>query len=315
MDVLDTSAVLTVAVRAARVAGARIRSFTGGAPVLKVKADFQDLVTATDRDCQDDIQKVIREAFGEAHLFLGEEDVPPGAEASAAAIAAVLARGKPVWVVDPIDGTTNFASGLPISCVSIGVADATGSVVVGVIYDPHRDELFHAVRGGGAFLNGAPMRVAAVTELRASLWGWGLHHARHVGKTMLRAADTFADEVRGLRGLGSAVRFSRAAPHGHREAGPSLSPPTAQAIELAYVACGRLAGFFEFELCAWDLAAGSLLVEEAGGRVTGPAGQPYNLALRDVLASCGPIHDGAMALLVKAGATKADDPALWPPLH
>jgi myo-inositol-1(or 4)-monophosphatase len=173
------------------------------------------------------------------------------------------------------------------------VADATGVVVVGVILDPHRDELFHAVRGRGAFLNGAPMRVAGAAELRASLWGWGLHHARHVGKTMLRAADVFSDHVRGLRGLGSA------------------------AIEMAYVACGRLAGFFEFELCAWDLAAGSLLVEEAGGRVTGPAGQPYSLALRNVLATNGvaAIHEGAMALLEKAGATKADDPALWPPLH
>ena len=290
---LDTRAVLAVAIRAARVAGARIKTFTGGAPVLSTKADYCDLVTAEDRRCQDDIQAVIIEAFGDTHLFLGEEDVPPGAEASAAAIAAFLARGKPLWVVDPIDGTTNFASGLPISCVSIGIANAAGAVCVGVIFDPHRDELFHAVRGGGAFLNGSPIRVAAAPDLRASLWGWGLHHARHVGKTMLRAADVFSDNVRGLRGLGSA------------------------AIELAYVACGRLAGFFEFELCAWDLAAGSLLVQEAGGRITGPAGQPYTLALRDVLATNGvpAVHEGAMALLVRANATKADDPALWPPLH
>ncbi len=165
--------------------------------------------------------------------------------------------------------------------------------MVGVIFDPHRDELFHAVRGGGAFLNGAPMRVAGVAELRASLWGWGLHHSRNVAKTMLRAGGVFSDNVRGLRGLGSA------------------------AIEMAYVAAGRLAGFFEFELCAWDLAAGSLLVEEAGGRVTGPAGQPYTLALRDVLATNGvpAIHEGAMGLLRDANATRADDPALWPPLH
>jgi hypothetical protein len=109
---LDTAAVLAVAIRAARVAGARIASFTGGVPVLKTKADFQDLVTATDRECQDDVLRVIREAFGDAHEFLGEEDVPPGAEASAAAIASVLARGKPVWVVDPIDGVRRASRGL-----------------------------------------------------------------------------------------------------------------------------------------------------------------------------------------------------------
>ena len=199
--------VLAVATSAARSAGSRIRQFSGGAPVLATKADFQDLVTAVDKEAQDIIFAAVRAAFGDAHAFLGEEDVPPGAFASAAAIAAVLAaRKEAVWVVDPIDGTTNFAAGLPLSCVSIGVADAAGAVCVAVIYDPHRDELFHAVRGGGAFLNGAPIRVAPTEELRNSLWGWGLHHARHVSKTMLRAADTFVDEVRGLRALGSAVR-------------------------------------------------------------------------------------------------------------
>ena len=228
----ELSTILAVATRAARLAGARIREFSlAPPPVLATKADFADLVTEVDKQCQDLILGAVREAFGASHEFLGEEDVPPGAAAAAAAIAAVLARRRPVWVVDPIDGTTNFAAGLPLSCVSIGVADGSGRVVVGVILDPHRDELFTAVRGRGAHLNGAPMRVAPAAALRESLWGWGLHHARHVSKTMLRAAGVFADEVRGMRALGSA------------------------ALMMAYVACGRLGGFFEHELCAWGASA------------------------------------------------------------
>ena len=205
---MDTARVLEVAKASARAAGALILSCSGKTAVDKTKADFQDLVTQTDRDCQTIIQQHVAEAFGDAHSLLGEEDVPPGAEAARAAIADKLAAGGVLWVLDPIDGTTNFVSGIPLSCVSIGVA-YNGEVQVAVIYHPHLDELFHAVRGGGAFVNDKPLRVATCDAMKDALFGWGLHHARHVSKTMLRAADTFIDHCRGLRSLGSAALMVR----------------------------------------------------------------------------------------------------------
>jgi fructose-1,6-bisphosphatase/inositol monophosphatase family enzyme len=201
---MDHARVLEVASQAARAAGALIVAHAGRAAVESTKADFQDLVTQCDKDCQKIIFDAMRCAFGETHAFLGEEDVPPGAEAASAAIAGMVSSPLPLWVCDPIDGTTNFVSGVPFSCVSIGVS-LGGVVVVAVIYDPHRNELFSAVRGEGAFLNGAPLRVAGCTVMKEALMGWGLHHARNVSKTMLRAAEHFVDHVRGLRALGSAA--------------------------------------------------------------------------------------------------------------
>ena len=207
---MDTARVLAVASAAARAAGALILAHSGRAAIAGTKADAADLVTQTDRDCQAVILDSVRAAFGEAHRFLGEEDVPAGPAAAAAAIAASLALGGVLWVVDPIDGTQNFVHGLPLSCVSIGVAEE-GVVAVAVVYDPHRDELFSAVRGGGAHCNGAPMRVAQCGAMREAMFGWGLHHARHVGKTMLRACDTLMDRCRGVRALGSAALMVRVA--------------------------------------------------------------------------------------------------------
>lgn len=176
--------------------------------------------------------------------------------------------------------------------VSIGVA-YKGRVVVGVIYEPHRDELFSAVRGRGASLNGAPMRVSGETAMRAALIGYGLHHQRHVAKTMLRSAEALIDVCRGMRALGSA------------------------ALMMAYVACGRLTVFYELCLNSWDLAAGALLVEEAGGRVGDMRGGAYDLLTRDVLASNGApdIHDGTLAVLAASGSAVCDPASKWPPLQ
>jgi len=260
---MDLALTLAVAQDAAKAAGALILAHSGRISVEKTKEDLRDLVTKTDAECQQLIHSTMMAAFGDTHAFLGEEDVPPGASAASAAIAEKVSSPHPLWVVDPIDGTMNFISGVPFSCVSIGVA-FEGKVRVAVIYDPHRGEMFTATLGGGAFLNGAPMRTASCSAMQDAVFGWGLHHARNVGKTMLRAADTFMDKVRGMRALGSA------------------------ALMMAYVAAGRFAGFFEHELCAWDLAAGSLLVTEAGGTISDMRGEGYTLLTRDCLVTCNP---------------------------
>ena len=171
-----------------------------------------------------------------------------------------------------------------MSVISIGIAHR-GVVVVGVIYEPTRDEMFTAIRGQGALLNGVRIRVATPDGLRNALFGFGTHNNPKVGHAMLRAADGFVDTARGLRMLGSS------------------------ACALAYIACGRLGGFFEIDLSSWDLAAGSLIVTEAGGRITDTLNQPFTLATRDVLASCnaGTIHAEASNLLINARAATSDD--------
>lgn len=284
--------ILAVASEAARKAGAVIREFAGAAPVEKSKAGYQDLVTLKDQECQELIYAHFKgDAVTRDFETLGEEDVPPG---EAASVEATRAKAAAEWliVVDPIDGTTNFVHGLPLSVVSIGIA-RQGQVCVGVIYEPARDELFAAALGQGATLNGVPMHVSGEAELKRALWGFGLHHQRHIGKTMLRGIEALVERSRGARALGSA------------------------ALMVAYTACGRLTGFFELGLNAWDLAAGVLLVAEAGGRVSDMRGDGYTLMTRDILVSNGApaVHDGALALLAGAGAQYADAAEKWPPLE
>lgn len=182
-------------------------------------------------------------------------------------------------VVDPIDGTTNFVHGIPCSVVSIAIAHR-GVVVVGCILDPYRNELFTAIRGQGAKKNGEPMRVSAETDLKRALFGFGTHTLKTVRETMLRGVAAVGDVSRGVRSFGSA------------------------ALHLSWVACGRLTGFWELDLSSWDLAAGSLLVEEAGGRCADTRGHPYTLRTRDMFATNGApdIHEGALEALRRADA-------------
>ena len=179
---MNRERVLEVAISAARAAGAHILKNSGRIHVKDTKADYKDLVTQTDSECQDIILLAVRAAFGDSHSFLGEEDVPPGKESASLAILEKISQPCPLWIVDPIDGTTNFVAGLPLSCVSIGVAEA-GTVNVAVIYDPYRDEIFTAIRGQGAKLNGEALAVIKLTDIRQALFGWGLHHQRAVSKT------------------------------------------------------------------------------------------------------------------------------------
>ena len=222
----------------ARDAGARLREFFAQGVETEYKGDV-DLVTVADRT----VEKLIRGRLGEAfpeHGVYGEEGTRERME------------GEFRWYVDPLDGTTNFAHGLPQFCVSLGLEqrpaglkpDQDGTLVAAVIYDPMRDELYAAERGQGARLNGRPMRVSRTQELAEALVATGFpSHKRHENPNV-HFYQEFTLRSHGVRRAGSA------------------------ALDLAYVACGRLEAFWEFKLNPWDTAAGVLLVEEAGGRVT-----------------------------------------------
>jgi myo-inositol-1(or 4)-monophosphatase len=170
------------------------------------------------------------------------------------------------WYVDPLDGTTNFAHGFPVFCVSMGL-EYKGERIAGVIYDPTRDELFAAERGGGAFLNQQPIRVSKVARLAECLVATGFpSHKRHKNPNIF-----FYHQI-------------TLHTHGVRRAGSA-------ALDLCYVACGRLDGFWEFNLNPWDTAAGVLIVAEAGGKVSDFKGGPFQLDSRETLASNGLVHE------------------------
>src|SRR6202790_2065163 len=170
------------------------------------------------------------------------------------------------WYVDPLDGTTNFAHGFPVFCVSMGL-DYKGERIAGVIYDPTRDELFSAEKGGGAFLNQQPIRVSKVARLAECLVATGFpSHKRHKNPNIF-----FYHQI-------------TLHTHGVRRAGSA-------ALDLCYVASGRLDGFWEFNLNPWDTAAGVLMVQEAGGTVSDFKGGPFQLDSRETLASNGLVHE------------------------
>ena len=205
-----------------------------GADVLKTKASRGDLLTAADAEVQDLIERHVAVAFP-SHTFLGEESVAAGAVASAAALGATLdTAGEYLWIVDPIDGTTNFVQSLPLVGISIGVAkrEASGwELCAGVIVDPFRGEVFAARRGAGATLNGEPICVGS-EELGDAVVATGFAPTQESLQPMLRGMATVGRKARTLRMLGSA------------------------AIMLAWVACGRLSAYFEADLNSWDSAAG-----------------------------------------------------------
>jgi myo-inositol-1(or 4)-monophosphatase len=249
--------VLDVAVEAARAAGAIQRERYRSAFRVRNKGAV-DLVTEVDLACEEAIRSVLdRRAPGTA--VLGEEGGLRG-------------DGVDRWIVDPLDGTTNYAHGYPVFCASVGWEEA-GAVRVGAIYDPLRDELFTAERGAGAFCNGAPVRVSGTPSLARALLATGFPYDR----------DTHPrnyDEFRALTQATLGVRRSGSA-----------------ALDLAYVACGRLDGFWEPGLKPWDVAAGTLLVTEAGGRVSGYGGDAFRLDGGNVVASNGTLHGALLGAL------------------
>ena len=259
----EAAAVLALARRLAREAGAIQRERYESAFQIATKSTPIDLVTEVDRACEQHIVEALRrERAGDD--ILAEEG---GAHADRGA----LWR----WVIDPLDGTVNYAHGYPCFCVSIGV-EREGVRTVAVVYDPLRDELFEAVRGGGARRDGRPIRVSAEAALGRALLATGF------------AYDVRYSETDNLDLLARAVKSAG----GVRRDGSA-------ALDLCYVACGRFDGFWELKLHAWDVAAGILIVEEAGGRATDLAGGPPPDSGREIAASNGAIH--AELLTVLAG--------------
>lgn len=269
--------ILATVVDASKQAGVLIASNRGRTAVKASKASYADLVTLVDSQCQDVIASHMSLSWPQ-HVMLGEESTAPGAAASSAAVEAMAACDW-LWICDPLDGTTNFVHGLPLSTVSVAVAHK-GEVVIGVVHDPYHNETFTAVRGEGAFLNGARMHVSCEEDLKACLFGYGLHSTHRVAEVMLKGLDAVVHASRGARSLGSA------------------------ALQLAYVAAGRYNGFWELDLASWDVSAGALLVQEAGGRVTDTRGVPFSIRTRDILATtgAGKVHDDVLALLRGANA-------------
>jgi myo-inositol-1(or 4)-monophosphatase len=217
-----------------------------------------DLVTAADRASEQLIIKRLRERFPQ-HGIVAEE----GGRAEM--------QAEMRWYVDPLDGTTNFAHGYPMWNVTLGLAQA-GEVIAGVVYDPLNQELFTAERGAGARLNGAPIHVSKAPDVKSCLVSTGFPNHHRERNVNIHFYYQLAMLTHGVRRGGSA------------------------AIDLAYTACGRLDGFWEFGLNPWDMAAGSLLVEEAGGKVSGMRGEPYSVQGPDILADNGLIHTEALSL-------------------
>jgi myo-inositol-1(or 4)-monophosphatase len=222
-----------------------------------------DLVTEVDLECERMCRSLLAERFPD-HDILAEE---LGATRSA------RTPSRFQWVFDPLDGTTNYAHGLPIFCSSLAL-EIEGRAEVGAIYDPTRRELFTAERGQGARLNGTPLHVSATTTLIDALLVTGFPYDVHQRSGDLVALfGEFLSRARAVRRLGSA------------------------AIDLCYVAAGRLDGFWEQHLKPWDVSAGALMLEEAGGRITGMDGTPFSAAAGHLVASNGHLHDQMLAVI------------------
>jgi myo-inositol-1(or 4)-monophosphatase len=247
------------AAQLARDAGAILRDRFGQPHEVRFKGAI-DMVTEADQAAEALIASRIREAYAD-HLLLAEE----GSQG-----AAVESTHR--WVVDPLDGTTNFAHGLPTFAVSIALEEA-GQPIVGVVYDPMRDELFVSHRGGGATLNGDPIHVSITDRLISSILvtGFSYDFARRAGQAEIWR--DFLTRVQAIRQTGSA------------------------ALNLCYIACGRLDGYWERGISPWDVAAGALMVMEAGGTVTDMSGGPFSSDDREILASNGALHTDLLSVI------------------
>lgn len=253
---------LNFAIQTAREAGKILADKFGRALRVTNKGDI-DLVTEADIAAERLIVERIR-SYHPRHAILTEE--------SGDVVSLGDAGSEYKWVIDPLDGTTNYAHGYPVFCVSIAL-EHEGRVVLGVVYDPTRDELFAAERGGGATLNGRSLRVSETGELNGALLCTGFPYD-------VRDRGDFARHFRNFIMRAQSVRRDGAA-----------------ALDLAYVAAGRFDAFYEEGLRPWDVAAGVLLVEEAGGRVTHYDGSPFRIYTPPIAASNGLIHEAMLEVL------------------
>lgn len=223
-----------------------------------------DLVTEVDRACEEEILALIRGRFPRHDIVTEETRLE-------------RTGSRELWFIDPLDGTTNFAHGYPVFCSSVALA-VGGELVAGAVYDPLREELFTAERGGGAYLNGRRLHVSSSSELLTSLLVTGFPYDLERDLTgPLRLFNRFMAHARAIRRDGAA------------------------ALDLSYVAAGRVDGFWEVRLQPWDVMAGALMVEEAGGRVSRFDGSPIGLEADEVLATNGALHAPMMAVLREDG--------------
>lgn len=221
-----------------------------------------DLVTEVDLECERMCRALVAERFPDHDILaeeLGASSPAPGSRFR--------------WIFDPLDGTTNYAHGLPIFCSSLGL-EIDGRIDVGAIYDPTRKELFTAERGQGAFLNGVRIRVSDTSALIDGLLVTGFPYDVHKrGPDLIGLFGAFLGRARAVRRLGSA------------------------ALDLCYVASGRFDAFWEQLLKPWDVAAGGLILEEAGGHITGMDGTPFDLSAGHLVASNGAIHEEMLGVI------------------
>lgn len=253
----NPQAYLTVAVQAAHAAGAIHLKYLGKVAQIRSKSTYSDLVTEADSEAEQAIRNIIAAAYPD-HAVLGEEEGQQG-------------ESEFRWIVDPLDGTVNYAHGYPVFCASVGL-EIAGKRTVGAIFDPTRNELFTALLGHGAFLNGQPIQVSRTPSLT----------------TPALVSTGFPYDTTGDRNL---VHVSKLL-----KLGVPVRRPGAAALDLCNVACGRMDAFWEYGLKPWDSAAGSLLVEEAGGKISDAAGThtPYGEMM---VATNGLLHAELLGIL------------------
>jgi myo-inositol-1(or 4)-monophosphatase len=251
------SELLALATSIAREAGALAKRRFLEPRTIRTKSSEIDLVTDVDHAIDALVRERIRAARPDDALLTEEGGALAGTNGVR-------------WIVDPLDGTTNYAHAFPAFSISVGV-EVDGRREAGVVYDPMRDELFAAARGRGATLNGAPIRVSEIAELKRALLATGFAYDVHQKRTPnLEYFERFVGRAQAIRRMGSA------------------------ALDFAYVACGRFDGYWELHLAPWDVAAGLLLVEEAGGRTSDfDAGPPPASGAR-IVASNGHVHDAML---------------------
>ena len=250
---------LETAIAAACAAGGLQKERYGGVLDIRYKGET-DLVTEVDQACEALIVGMIRKRYPGHDILAEENEYAP-------------LRSGYTWVIDPLDGTTNYAHGIPWFCVSIAL-EIEGTIQVGVISHPMMDQLFTGVKGEGAWLNGERLSVSQRTPLRKSLLATGFPYDRFAGSD-----NNFSNFCKFQVAARAVRRFGAAA------------------LDLAYVATGRLDGFWEAKLKPWDVAAGALLVEEAGGAVTGYGGEPYDIRNHRIVASNALIHHEMLEIL------------------
>lgn len=251
-----------VAVSAALAAGKIQRERSQNIGRISPKGSH-DLVTEVDILCEQEVIRIIKKRFP-GHQFLAEES---GASQGGSS--------PSKWIIDPLDGTINFAHGFPCYCVSIGL-EHEGEIIVGVVYNPNLDELFVAEKGKGATLNSDPISVSTIPKLKDSLLVTGFTP---------EVVHSLDDNMGAFRDFMKACQ--------------ALRRPGSAAIDLCYTAMGRFEGFWELKLNSWDVAAGFLIMQEAGGQVTKLDGNPLSVYDREILASNGLVHDEMVDILGK----------------